>query len=89
MPQVRFTQNIQRHVGCPPRAVDGSSLRQVLEGYFRGNPAARDYVLDDQGALRKHMAIFINGEQVLDRAGLGDPVPEGGIVDVVQALSGG
>jgi hypothetical protein len=60
-----------------------------LEGYFKGNPAARDYVLDDQGALRKHMAIFINGEQVLDRAGLADPVPEGGVVDVVQALSGG
>lgn len=89
MPQVRFTQNIQRHVACPPRDVSGGSLRQVLEGYFDGNPAARGYVLDDQGALRPHMAIFINSEPVLDRKHLADPVPPDAVVDVVQALSGG
>ncbi len=89
MPQVRFTQNIQRHVACPPRTVEGSSLRQVLEAYFYGIPAARGYVLDDQGALRKHMAIFINGDPVLDRTKLADQVPEDGVVDVLQALSGG
>ena len=89
MPQVRFTQNIQRHVACPQRAVEGSSLREVLEAYFRENPLARTYVLDDQGALRKHMAIFINGEPVLDRMRLADAVPHDGIVDVLQALSGG
>jgi sulfur-carrier protein len=89
MPKIRFTQNIQRHVACPPLTVEGSSLRQVLEAYFTGNPQARGYVLDDQGALRKHMALFINGEPVLDRKGLADPVLEDGVVDVVQALSGG
>ena len=89
MPEVRFTQNIQRHVPCPPRHVGGSSLREVLEAYFRSNPPARAYVLDDQGALRRHMALFINGESVLDRTGLADPVPADGVVDVVQALSGG
>ena len=89
MPQVRFTQNIQRHVACPTRRVEGSSLRQVLEAYFLANEKARSYVLDDQGALRKHMAIFINGEPVLDRTKLADPIPEDGTVDVLQALSGG
>ena len=89
MPLVRFTQNIQRHVACPPREVDGASLRAALEAYFAGNPIARDYVLDDRGALRKHMAIFINGEPVQDRNALGDPVPADGTVDIVQALSGG
>jgi hypothetical protein len=89
MPLVRFTQNIQRHVACPPREVEGVSLRAALEAYFAGNPAARGYVLDDQGALRKHMAIFINGEPVLDRKELADAVPADGTVDIVQALSGG
>ena len=89
MPLVRFTQNIQRHVACPPRDVEGASLRAVLEAYFAGNTAARSYVLDDHGALRKHMAIFINGEPVLDRQELADPVPPAGTVDIVQALSGG
>jgi len=89
MPFVRFTQNIQRHVACPPREVEGEVLREVLEAYFAVTPAARGYVLDDQGALRKHMALFINGEPVLDRVGLSEQVPADGTVDVVQALSGG
>jgi len=89
MPQVRFTQNIQRHVECPPRTVSGASVRQALEAYFQAIPLARGYVLDDQGGLRKHMAIFINGEPVLDRAHLADPVPAQGTIDVLQALSGG
>ena len=89
MPQIRFTQNIQRHVPCPTRQVEGGSLRAALEAYFAGNPAARSYVLDDQGALRKHMAIFINGEPVLDRRGLSDSVSVDAIIDIVQALSGG
>ncbi|MEW6159700.1 MAG: MoaD/ThiS family protein [Verrucomicrobiota bacterium] len=89
MPQVRFTQNIQRHVPCPPMAVEGASLRDVLDAYFKGNPMARGYVLDDQGSLRKHMAIFINGEPVFDRTRLADPVPVDGTIDIVQALSGG
>lgn len=89
MPLLRFTQNIQRHVACPPRAVDGRTLREALEAYFAENAPARGYVLDDQGALRKHMAIFINGEPVLDRKNLADQIPSDGTIDIVQALSGG
>lgn len=89
MPQVRFTQNIQRHVACPARLVDGESVRDVLNAYFNGNQHARGYVLDDQGALRKHMVIFVNGKPLLDRNTLTDAVPNDGTVDVMQALSGG
>lgn len=89
MPHIRFTQNIQRHVPCPPAAVDGANVRQALDAYFSSNPPARSYVLDDQGALRKHMAIFVNGEPVLDRAKLADPVPPDATIDIIQALSGG
>ena len=86
---VRFTQNIQRHVECPPAEVNGSTVREVLDAVFASNQRARGYVLDDQGALRKHMAVYVDGEPIQDRVGLADPVPEGGKVDVMQALSGG
>jgi hypothetical protein len=89
MPRVRFTQNIQRHVACPPRQVRGASVRQALEAYFALQPEARGYVLDDQGALRQHMAIFVDGVALADRRTMADPVPEEGTVDVLQALSGG
>jgi hypothetical protein len=89
MVRVCFTPNLQRHVACPPREVAGSSVREALDAAFAANPRARGYVLDDRGALRKHMSIYIDGAPVLDREGLSDPVPEGGEVYVVQALSGG
>jgi len=89
MPVVRFTQNIQRHVACPDREVPGSNVREVLDAYFDGEPGARGYVLDDRGALRRHMAIFVNGRQIGDPAGLSDDTPADATVDVMQALSGG
>ena len=89
MPTVRFTHNIQRHVECPPREVTGTTVRDVLDQYFASNERARDYVLDEQGRLRRHMAAFVDGRQLRDRVRLSDEVPPDAVVDVVQALSGG
>lgn len=89
MATVRFTSAIQRHVACPPLEVAGTTVREVLEAYFRENAPARGYVFDDQGRLRHHMAAFVDGRQLRDRQALSDPVEPGAIVDVVQSLSGG
>ena len=89
MPTIRFTQNIQRHLSCPTREVAGTTVREALDSYFQEQEQARGYVLDDQGHLRQHMAIFLNGAQVWDRQGLTDSVSANATLDVVQALSGG
>ncbi len=89
MARVAFTPNIQRHVPCPETEAPGCTVREVLDRVFASNPAARGYVLDDQGALRKHMIIFVNGEVMRDRVHLSDPVEEHGAIYVFQALSGG
>jgi molybdopterin synthase sulfur carrier subunit len=89
MPRVVFTPNLQRHVACPPVEVPGGTVREVLHAAFVGNEKARGYVLDEHGALRKHMAVFVNGEMIHDRAGLSDPVAADAEVFVMQALSGG
>jgi len=86
---VRFTRNIQRHVSCPTRDVTGGTLNEVLDRYFRMHEQARGCVLDDQGRIRQHMVIFIDGEQARDREHLSDHVSENGVIDVIQALSGG
>jgi molybdopterin synthase sulfur carrier subunit len=62
MANVAFTQNIQRHVDCRAAKVGGSSVREVMDNLFASNPRARAYVLDDQAALRKHMAIYVDGQ---------------------------
>ena len=89
MATVRFTQNIQRHVPCPTREIAGSTLRDVLNEYFRENERARGYVLDEQGKVRQHMIVFIDGEMAQDRDRLSDAVKEDSLIDVIQALSGG
>jgi len=89
MATVRFTQNIQRHVACPTREVKGSNLREVLDDYFRENEKARGYVLDEQGKIRQHMVVFIDGDMVRDRDRLSDRVEPGSVIDVIQSLAGG
>jgi sulfur-carrier protein len=89
MARVVFTQNIQRHVECPETEAGGGSVREVLDNVFAANPQARSYVLDDQAGLRRHMAVFVDGRAVRDRARLSDPVAAGSTIYVFQALSGG
>ena len=87
MARVVFTENLQRHVACPPTEVPGATVREVLDNVFAENERVRGYVLDDHGELRHHMSVFVDGRQLQDRSGLTDPVPEGGEVYVMQALS--
>lgn len=89
MAHVVFTDNLKRHVACPPADVAGDTVRSVLDHVFGDNVQARGYVLDERGALRKHMNIFINGQPIKDREQLGDPLADGDEVYVMQALSGG
>lgn len=89
MARVSFTQNIQRHVECPVSQASGATVREVLDAVFRENPRARQYVLDEQGEVRQHMVVFIDGRPARDRKGLSDPVSETSEVCVMQALSGG
>jgi hypothetical protein len=89
MPRVVFTQNIQRHVACPPGEVAGGTVREVLDAVFAENEAARGYVLDEHGAVRKHMVLFVDGRMIRDRDKLSDPVTPQSEIYVMQALSGG
>jgi hypothetical protein len=89
MPRVSFTRNLERHVECPPREVAGGTVGQVLEAYFAEHPRVRGYVLDEQGAVRKHMVLFVNGDQIDDRERLSDAIGAGDELHVMQALSGG
>jgi molybdopterin synthase sulfur carrier subunit len=86
---VSFTPNLERHVECPTQTIEGESVRAVLEAVFAANPRLRGYVLDDQGALRRHMMVFVDGQQIQDRDRLSDPVRPASEIYVMQALSGG
>jgi len=89
MPTLKFTSNLLRHVNVPPAQIAGATVRDVLHQYFEQNPQVQSYVLDDQGAVRKHVAIFLNQEIIRDRIALSDAVSDNDEIFVMQALSGG
>jgi molybdopterin converting factor small subunit len=89
MPQIYFTPNLTRHTTCPPRAIAAGTVAELLERYFEQWPEVRGYVLDDQGSVRKHIKVLVDGRNVLDRARLSDPLSADSEVYVFQALSGG
>jgi molybdopterin synthase sulfur carrier subunit len=89
MAVVVFTPNLKRHVECPDREVPGATVGEVLDRVFAENPRLRGYVVDERGALRRHMSVFIDGRQITDRERLSDPVGPASEIYVMQALSGG
>ncbi len=89
MATVHFTQNLRRHVASESSEVPGRTVREALDRLFADNPKLAGYVVDEHGALRHHMNIFVDGEMVRDRQQLSDPIDDGAEIYVMQALSGG
>lgn len=89
MVKVAFTPNLARHIACPAADVRAATVREALDLVFAQNWSLRGYILDDQGHLRRHMSVFIDGRQIRDRAAQSDPVGPDSHIFVAQALSGG
>jgi sulfur-carrier protein len=89
MPTVSFTSALHRFLPAPSAQVEGGTVAAALGAVFASRPALRGYVLDDQGALRRHVAVYVNGRPVRDRKELADPVGPQDEIYVLQALSGG
>ena len=89
MPRVSFTRALKRFVPAPSAEVEGTTVAEALGAVFGSHPALRGYVLDDQGAVRRHVNVFVNGWPIKDRQRLSDPVAPRDEIYVFQALSGG
>ncbi len=89
MPLVRFTPSLQRYVPVPDVRVGGLTVREALSEIFASTPTLASYLVDEQGALRRHVTVFVDGAPVRDRVSLSDALRPDSDVDVMQALSGG
>ncbi|MEO8803258.1 MAG: MoaD/ThiS family protein [Rudaea sp.] len=69
--------------------VPGAHLGEVLEGVFERFPNLRGYVLDEHGAVRHHVALFVDGTAITDKRNPNQTLGERAEVYVMQALSGG
>ncbi|MGH7045843.1 MAG: MoaD/ThiS family protein [Stellaceae bacterium] len=89
MATVVFTSALQRFLKTGCTAVTAATVGGALDAVFATAPLLRGYLLDDQGTLRRHVAVYVNGEAVRDRHRLSDPVGGDDQIHVLQALSGG
>ena len=86
---VTFAASLRRHVDCVPQWIAPASLREVLDEALSVAPELAHYIYDNQRAIRKHVAVFINQHMLGKRNDLTQTLQAGDQVLVVQALTGG
>ena len=89
MPIICCTPRLHAVGPTEPTPITGNTVQSVLDAADATYPKLKNYVLDDQGNIRKHVAIFVNGELADPSKVLDMTVDEQTEVYVMQALSGG
>ena len=68
---------------------DGQSLQQILDALERSHPGLQKRVLDDSGALRRFVNVYVDGEDVRFLQGLQTAIAEKSEVAIIPAVAGG
>jgi sulfur-carrier protein len=92
MPSVKMTGHLYRffpQLKHQKLTVPAGSVAEALLEINKAAPGFTDYVLDDNGTLRRHVNISINDKVIVDKLKLTDHIPEDGTIYIFQALSGG
>ncbi|MEP2023771.1 MAG: MoaD/ThiS family protein [Reichenbachiella sp.] len=90
MPIIKFTANLKRfYPDLSEVEISSLDLNEILNELECKYKGLKDYVVDEQGQLRKHVNIFIGEELIRDRVSLSDSVKPNDEIYIMQALSGG
>jgi molybdopterin synthase sulfur carrier subunit len=89
MAHLHFTAWLRDQVPDAPLRADGDTVGAALASAFTQVPHIRGYLLDDQGRLRKHVCIFVDGRRLPREATLSQRIGPDSKLHVIQALSGG
>ena len=68
---------------------DGDTLTEVLSDLDARYPGIRARVLDDAGALRRFVNVYVNDDDVRFADGLATSIGDGSTVSVIPAVAGG
>lgn len=85
--KVRIPTPLRSYTGGDANVeADGATVREVLDDLDRRYPGIAFRVVDEQGALRTHLSVWLDGERCRDLSAPVDGLDE---VVLMQALSGG
>ena len=65
--------------------IAGDTVGKVIRALEDRHPKLRGWILDEQGHVRQHVNVFVNGERMAEDAGVG-PTDR---VQVLPSISGG
>jgi sulfur-carrier protein len=77
---------LRSYTGMREIEAEGCTIAALLADLERRYPGFRFRMVDEQDRVRRHMRVFVNGEQTFD---LTHPLSATDSVQIVQALSGG
>ena len=67
----------------------GATVGEALDGLKVTWPQLARRLRDEQGAVRRHIRIYVESDDISDLAGLATPLSEGAHIYIVPAISGG
>ena len=85
MTTIQLRTPLKHNVGASSVEVTGSSVAEVVLALEQQAPAVKGWVLDEQGRVRRHVNVFVNGEPASE----GDPVNPADRIDIIHAITGG
>lgn len=71
--------------GRSEHELQGLTVLELLRELERAYPAVTGWILDERGLIRRHINVFVNGEQGQEITAVGP----GDQIDVLPAISGG
>ncbi len=87
---LRTYTNGAAEVSIDPTSTEaGATLAGVLEALDSAYPGVRSRVLDDAGAMRRFVNVYVGDEDVRFADGLATPTPGGTQISVIPAVAGG
>lgn len=90
MARVKFTPNLKRFFpDLTELEVEATTVADAVSAVDQRWRGLGDYIIDEQGALRKHVNIFIGDELIRDKRTLSDEISADTRIYIMQALSGG
>lgn len=69
--------------------VEGATVAEVIASLESANPGFNERLLDETGALRKFVNVFVADDDVRYLDGLATAVPSGSTVSIIPAVAGG
>ena len=75
--------------GAGEVTAEGSTLREVLDNLEGSFPGIRARILDEQGALRRFVNVYVGDDDVRFIGGLDAEIPDGARISIIPAVAGG